>query len=63
MIEEFKELGENHETPKEVEDEVFSTLDSMKLLADIVDLFTLKYTKTGGELIDLSTPSSEPEKS
>lgn len=61
MTDDLKNLGENHKTPDKVEDEIFNTLDSMKLFMDIADLFTLKYAKANGEMLGLSSDDEEDE--
>lgn len=52
MEEKFKDLNDRKEPPKEVKDEVFKTLDSMQLMADILDLFTFKFIETEVSMIE-----------
>jgi hypothetical protein len=48
------------ETPPDVEikDAVFSTIDSASLVADMIDLFTLKFVQAQSEVIN-SVPDNE----
>lgn len=42
----FRELGENKTAPTEIKSAVFNHLDSIELVANVMDLFTLKFTNT-----------------
>ncbi len=53
MKDKMKKLGEGKEVPEKVEEEIFNTLDSMKMMTDIFDLFTVKYTQTKAEILGL----------
>ncbi|MEO0043726.1 MAG: hypothetical protein RL329_3174 [Bacteroidota bacterium] len=46
------EQRESFTMPDKLKDAVFSTLDATSLLADIVDLFTVKLIQCQSELID-----------
>jgi hypothetical protein len=58
----FQQLRKKSEvaTPPDVEikDAVFSTIDSASLVADIIDLFTLKFIQAQAEVIN-NVPESE----
>lgn len=42
--EQLNQLSEGARAPDELKDEVFNTLDTLVLLGDVVDLFTLKFS-------------------
>lgn len=48
----FKLLKQQEPAPKELKGEVFQTLETMVLLADIFDLFTAKYTMSEMEFLE-----------
>jgi hypothetical protein len=54
----FQAMSERHEQqeasqmPDKLKDAVFSTLDATSLIADIVDLFTIKMIQCQSEVID-----------
>jgi hypothetical protein len=58
----FQQLGKKSETltppDLKLKDEVFTTLDSASLVADMIDLFTLKFVLAQAEVLD-SIPESE----
>jgi hypothetical protein len=58
----FQQLGKKSETLSppdlKLKDEVFTTLDSASLVADIIDLFTFKIVQAQAEVIN-SIPDSE----
>jgi len=56
----FEAMQVNEEAPKELKKEVFSTLDTIQLFADIADLFTLKFSRTELDFIDLTTQQRSP---
>lgn len=43
---------ERFEMPQNLKDAVFSTLDTTSVVADIVDLFTIKFAQSQAELLD-----------
>ena len=50
--------------PDSLKKEVFATLDTIQLVADVTDLFTVKFTKAESQLIDLvdtDLPSPAPD--
>ena len=55
----FKLLKQSEPAPKELKGQVFQTLETMVLLADIFDLFTAKYTLSEMEFLD--TIQDEPK--
>lgn len=60
MEEKFQQLGQNTKVPEDLRKEVFSTLDTLNLFADIADLFTVKFSMT--EIEALGIPSDEEVK-
>jgi len=59
----FKNLGQGVNAPEDLKKEVFKSLETFRLVADILDLFTTKYTLTELELIELATQKEAPESS
>jgi hypothetical protein len=51
-IENQQEVRVDFQMPDNLKDAVFSTLDATSLVADIVDLFTVKLIQTQSELLD-----------
>lgn len=52
----------NTDVPEDLEDEIFSTLDTIELVAGFMDLFTIKFAQTEAELIDgISENESQTE--
>ena len=47
----FQATEPEENAPVELEKEVFSTLESLQLVADIVDLFTVKFVQTNVEVL------------
>lgn len=51
----FQQLAKNMEkAPENVKNDVFSTLDTLNLIADIADLFTVKFTQTESAFLDIA---------
>lgn len=48
----FQKLIPGEAPPDDLKEEVFNTLNSINLLADILDLFTLKFTQTEADFLD-----------
>lgn len=42
----FRQMVPSQEVPTDLKKEVFSTIDAVSLVADILDLFTLKFMQT-----------------
>ena len=59
MIDKFKLLKQSEPAPEELKGQVFQTLETMVLLADIFDLFTAKYTMSELEFLDTIQDTSE----
>lgn len=57
----FQQLGKGTKMPEDLKEEVFSTLDSITLFADIVDLFTTKFSMTEVEVIGMATEEIKTE--
>ena len=55
LTEKIQQLGQTEVLPEELKKEVFSTLDTLNLFADIADLFTAKFTMTELEAFGIST--------
>ncbi|MEM9820119.1 MAG: hypothetical protein AAF985_03575 [Bacteroidota bacterium] len=60
LSERFGVMRVNEEAPKELKKEVFNTLDTIQLFADIADLFTIKFTRTELDFLDLSSQQGAP---
>ena len=57
----FQNLKGKGKLPEEVKKDVFNTLDTLNLIADITDLFTVKFTKTEGEFLNLLDENSKED--
>lgn len=55
LTEKFQQFGKTEVLPEELKKEVFGTLDTLNLFADIADLFTAKFTMTELEAFGIST--------
>lgn len=53
----------NEKAPEALKKEVFSTLDTMQLAADLFDLFTIKFGKSEGRFLEGLTNLEEGETS
>lgn len=62
MEELFKKLNPNEELPSDLKQELISSLDSLTLFADIVDLFTVKAIETEVNFLDLAGSNEFTEK-
>ncbi len=49
----FAQLTSEEPAPEALKEEVFDTLDTIHLLADVMDLFTVKFGNTEAEFLDL----------
>jgi hypothetical protein len=62
-LNDFKKMLEDESLPPEHKKEVMRTIDSLKLIADMVDMFSVKQARVDGNLIanilDGSTESSD----
>lgn len=61
LEEQFQNLKGKGKLPEEVKKDVFNTLDTLNLIADITDLFTVKFTKTESEFLDLLSENNEDD--
>lgn len=50
----FADFGPEDAAPEELKKEVFKTLDSINLVADMIDLFTAKFTISEAGLLDIT---------
>lgn len=53
LSEQFNQLKAKEPAPPALKKSVFSTLDTFQLMADVTDLFTVKFTKTEAKAMDL----------
>ena len=53
LQDQFCQLKSDETPPEELKDEVFKTLDTIHLVADLIDLFTVKFGSTDAEFLDL----------
>jgi hypothetical protein len=54
----FHELNEGRApAPADLKEEVFATLNSLILVGDLMDLFTVKFAQTEMNIVDPSIPS------
>ncbi len=53
MREQFKKLEPKEHAPAELKKEVFDSLETLKLIADVVDLFTAKFVVSETELTSM----------
>lgn len=49
----FKKLEPDIDPPKDLKKEVFNTLDTITFFGDIVDLFTVKFSTSEANFLDL----------
>lgn len=56
----FKELDATEKAPEALKEEVFSTLETMQLIADFTDLFTVKFSRTQLSFLDMSSRNEAP---
>ena len=60
LTERFEAMQAEEEAPQELKKEVFNTLETIQLFADIADLFTLKFSRTELDFLDLTTQKKAP---
>lgn len=53
LEEQFQKLMPSDAAPADLKKEIFRTLDTLDLLGDVVDLFTVKFTGVEAELVDM----------
>lgn len=53
LEEQFGQMRSSEPVPEQLKEEVFNSLDTILLVADVVDLFTVKFTQTESEFLDL----------
>lgn len=46
LEDQLKNWSEGTQAPSELKDEVFNTLDTLSLLGDVADLFTMKFSQS-----------------
>lgn len=59
LMQQFHEMESQVSPPPELKEEVFSTLDTLDLLVDIADLFTVKFTETEATILEAMTRDEE----
>ena len=52
LEEQFKELANGTPAPSELQDEVFNTLDTLALVGDVAELFTINFSMSEAIVID-----------
>jgi len=52
LEEQFKELAKGTAAPSELQDEVFNTLDTLTLVGDVAELFTINFSMSEAIVID-----------
>lgn len=57
LEEQFNELAKGTAAPSELQDEVFDTLDTLSLIGDVAELFTLNFTMSEAIVIDAAFDS------
>lgn len=62
MKDQFKKLPKTEAVPDGLKEEVFNSIDSIKLFASILDLFTAKYSLSEMMMIDLAAESADNKK-
>ncbi|MCF8247239.1 MAG: hypothetical protein K9J37_14790 [Saprospiraceae bacterium] len=58
----FQKMQPKEAAPETLKKQVFGTLDTIQLVADMADLFTVKFTQTESQLVELldETQLDEP---
>ncbi|MEA1876757.1 MAG: hypothetical protein U9N86_07820 [Bacteroidota bacterium] len=57
----FNQIGGKIETPDDLADEVFQTIDYFSLVGDVMDLFTVKFFESESQLIELFSQGDDPD--
>ncbi len=57
LEEQFKELAEGTAAPSELQDQVFNTLDTLSLIGDVAELFTINFSMSEAIVIDTAIES------
>ena len=62
LKDEFQKMKPKEAAPVALKKQVFDTLDTIQLVADMADLFTVKFTQTESQLVGLldETEPDEP---
>ncbi len=67
LKDEFQKMQPKEAAPAVLKKQVFDTLDTIRLMADMADLFTVKFTKTESQMMDLlgdeqsDNPTEQPD--
>lgn len=62
LEEQFKGLLPTDDAPPELKEEVFNTIDTLGLIGDIVDLFTIKFSDSEAAFLNIiQEPESDDE--
>ncbi len=61
MEEQFKSLQTEKAPPEDIKQEVFKTLDALLFMADVLDLFTVKYIATEAAILTTALPNENEE--
>lgn len=57
LEEQFNELANGTAAPSELQEEVFNTLDTLSLIGDVAELFTVNFTMSEAIVIDTALDS------
>ena len=57
----FNQMAKGTAAPSELQTEVFNTLDTIGLIGDVADLFTVKFTFSEAAVIDAAMGNFEDE--
>ncbi len=59
LSEQFQKVQAKEPAPEELKKSVFDTLDSLQLIADVADLFTVKFAKSESSMVGLMSKPNE----
>lgn len=51
MEDQFKKLNPGQDVPEDLKVEVFKTIDTLNLFAEVIDLFTVKFPASKGQML------------
>lgn len=59
LSEQFHQLQPKEPAPQELKKNVFDTLDTLQLMADVADLFTVKFAKANTRMVGFLDDTAE----
>lgn len=59
LEEQFGQIRPQESPPEDLKEEVFDTLDTLLFMADLADLFTVKFSRAEMEFLDLFENESD----